>query len=125
MRSMSMPALHRVENVGRGTIVADHVRVARSLGDRTVGLLGRDGLAPDEGLWIERSPSIHMFFMRFPIDAVFVAADGRVAKVVPHLKPWRVVWWARGARDCLELAAGAAERSGTRAGDELRLVPTP
>ena len=114
--------LARVENVTRGTVVADRVRVARSLGDRTIGLLGRDGLDPDEGLWIERSPSVHMFFMRFPIDAVFVAADGQVTKVVHDLKPWRVVWWARGARDCLELAAGAATRSGTQAGDELRLV---
>ena len=116
------PRLVRVENVTRGTVVADRVRVARSMRDRTVGLLGRDTLAEDEGLWIERSPSIHMFFMRFAIDAVFVDADGRVTKVVPDLKPWRVVWWAPGARDCLELAAGAAARSGTRPGDELRIV---
>jgi len=112
----------RVENVTRGAVVAERVRVARSMRDRTVGLLGRDTLAPDEGLWIERSPSIHMFFMRFAIDAVFIGADGRVTKVVPNLKPWRVVWWAPGARDCLELAAGAAARSGTQPGDELRLV---
>ena len=120
---MTTPAaLVRVENVTRGAVVAGRVRVARSLRDRTVGLLGRDTLAADEGLWIERSPSIHMFFMRFAIDAVFVGADGRVTKVVPNLKPWRVVWWAPGARDCLELAAGTAARSGTRSGDELRLV---
>ena len=112
----------RVENVTRGAVVAERVRVARSMRDRTVGLLGRDALAADEGLWIERSPSIHMFFMRFAIDAVFIGADGRVTKVVPNLKPWRVVWWAPGARDCLELAAGAAARSGTQPGDELRLV---
>jgi uncharacterized membrane protein (UPF0127 family) len=123
IRPMTTSATHvRVENVTRGTVVAERVRVARSMRDRTVGLLNRDGMDPDEGLWIERSPSIHMFFMRFAIDAVFVAADGRVTKVVPDLKPWRVVWWAPGARDCLELAAGAAARSGTRAGDELRLV---
>ena len=112
----------RVENVTRGAVVAERVRVARSMRDRTVGLLGRDALAADEGLWIERSPSIHMFFMRFAIDAVFIGADGRVTKVVPNLKPWRVVWWAPGARDCLELAAGAAAHSGTQPGDELRLV---
>ena len=97
----------RVENVTRGTIVAERVRVARSMRDRTVGLLGRDSLDADEGLWIERSPSIHMFFMRFAIDAVFIDADGRVTKVVPDLKPWRVVWWAPGARDCLELGGGS------------------
>ena len=123
IRGMTTPAPHvRVENVTRAAVVAERVRVARSVRDRTVGLLGRDTLAADEGLWIERSPSIHMFFMRFAIDAVFVGADGRVTKIVPNLKPWRVVWWAPGARDCLELAAGAAARSGTRPGDELRLV---
>jgi uncharacterized protein len=116
------PSLARVENVTRGTVVAERVRVARSTRDRTVGLLNRDGLAAEEGLWIERSPSIHMFFMRFAIDAVFVGSDGHVTKVVADLKPWRVVWWARGARDCLELASGAAARSGTRPGDQLRLV---
>jgi uncharacterized membrane protein (UPF0127 family) len=118
----SPSALARVENVTRGTVVAERVRVARSARDRTIGLLNRDGLADDEGLWIERSPSSHLFFMRFAIDAVFVGAEGRVTKVVPDLKPWRVVWWARGARDCLELSSGAAARSRTVAGDELRLV---
>jgi uncharacterized membrane protein (UPF0127 family) len=120
-----VPAHVRIENVTRGTTVADRVLVARSMRDRTVGLLGRDSLAADEGLWIERSPSIHMFFMRFAIDAVFLDADRRVTKVVPDLKPWRVVWWAPGARDCLELPVGAAARSDTRRGDELRIVEAP
>ena len=95
----------------------------RSLTDRTVGLLGRRSLGAGEGLWIERSPSIHMFFMRFAIDAVFLAADGRVTKVVENLKPWRVVWWARGARDCLELPVGAVASSGTQVGDHLHVQP--
>jgi uncharacterized protein len=90
--------------------------------DRTVGLLRTPELQPGEGLWIEHAPSIHMFFMRYAIDAVFIAADGRVTKVVPNLKPWRVVWWARGARDCLELPAGAAAASGIQPGDQLQLI---
>ena len=110
-----------VANVDRNTVVGDRIRMARTLTDRTVGLLGTRSLAPGEGLWIERSPSIHMFFMRFAIDAVFVAADGRVTKIVENLRPWRVVWWARGARDCLELPVGAVEASGTRVGDRLEL----
>jgi uncharacterized membrane protein (UPF0127 family) len=110
----------RVENVERGTVVGDRIRLATSLKDRTVGLLGSAGLEPGEGLWIAQSPSIHMFFMRYPIDAVFVAPDGRVTKVVPNLKPWRVVWWARGARDCLELPAGAAASAQIQVGDHLR-----
>ena len=111
-----------VMNLTRETGVGDRIRVARSLKDRTVGLLRTPELKPGEGLWIERSPSIHMFFMRYAIDAVFVAADGRVTKVVPNLKPWRVVWWAPGARDCLELPAGAAAASGIQVGDRLQLT---
>jgi uncharacterized membrane protein (UPF0127 family) len=64
-----------------------------------------------------------MFFMRYPIDAVFVDKDHRVTKVVHDLKPWRVVWWAPGARDCLELPAGTARATNTQVGDQLRLVP--
>ena len=113
----------RVENASRGTVVAERVRIASSAMDRTVGLLRTPDVPLGEGLWIERSPSIHMWFMRYPIDAVFVSGDGLVTKVVANLRPWRVVWWARGARDCLELRAGAAAMSDTQRGDELRLVP--
>jgi len=112
----------RIENVTRRTTVAERVRVASSSMDRTVGLLRTPEVKPGEGLWIERSPSIHMFFMPYAIDAVFVSKQGRVTKVVANLKPWRIVWWARGARDCLELRAGAAAESATHAGDELRMV---
>ena len=112
----------RIENLTRRTTVAERVRVASSSLDRTVGLLRTPEVKPGEGLWIERSPSIHMLFMPYAIDAVFVSRQGRVTKVVANLKPWRIVWWARGARDCLELRAGAAAESATQAGDELQTV---
>jgi uncharacterized protein len=115
----------RVENLTRGTTVGERVRVAGSSLDRSVGLLRTPEVKSGEGLWIERSPSIHMFFMRYAIDAVFVGKSGRVTKVVSNLKPWRVVWWARGARDCLELRAGTAAESGTQVGDQLALEEIP
>jgi uncharacterized membrane protein (UPF0127 family) len=116
------PRLVRVDNVTRGTTIAGRVRVASSAVDRSVGLLRTPELPAGEGLWIERSPSIHMFFMRYPIDAIFVGADSRVRRISANLRPWRVVLWAIGARDCLEVAAGSADASGTRVGDELRLT---
>jgi uncharacterized membrane protein (UPF0127 family) len=119
---MTIDGLSSVRNDTRGSVVGDRVRVARTMSERTVGLLRTPQLSDGEGLWIERSPSIHMFFMRYPIDAVFVAADGRVTKIVENLKPWRVVWWAPGARDCLELHVGAVAASGTQVGDQLELI---
>jgi len=112
-----------VVNRTRGTVAVERCRVARSIGDRTVGLLGTSNLPAGEGLWIERSPSIHMFFMRYAIDAVFVDRDRRVVRVAERLRPWRIVAWVRGARDCLELPAGAARAAGINVGDELRLEP--
>jgi uncharacterized protein len=121
---MSRETRHvRIRNVTRETTLGDRVRVASSTLDRSVGLLRTPVLGPGEGLWIERSPSIHMFFMPYAIDAVFVSKDGRVTKVAANLRPWRVVWWAPGARDCLELPAGTAAASGTQVGDELILEP--
>jgi hypothetical protein len=113
----------QVANRTRGTIAVERCRVARSMRDRTLGLLGTSGLDPGRGLWIERSPSIHMFFMRYPIDAVFVDRHGKVVKIVERLRPWRIVALARGARDCLELPAGAARAAGINVGDELRREP--
>jgi uncharacterized membrane protein (UPF0127 family) len=112
-----------VRNVTRGTTLGERVRVASSTLDRTVGLLRTPSLEPGEGLWIERSPSIHMFFMPYAIDAIFVSKQSRVTKVAANLKPWRVVWWAPGARDCLELPAGAAAAAATQVGDELAMEP--
>jgi uncharacterized membrane protein (UPF0127 family) len=116
----------QVTNPARGTVLAERCQLASSLRDRTVGLLGQAGLEDGQGLWIERSPSIHMFFMRFAIDAVFVDEQDRVVRIVEHLRPWRIVAWARGARDCIELPAGSVRGTETQVGDQLaRASVTP
>lgn len=74
---------------------------------RSVGLLGRKGLEPGGGLLISRTGSVHMFFMRFAIDAVFVDKARTIVKIVPNLRPWRVAM-ARRAKSTLELPAGTA-----------------
>jgi uncharacterized protein len=113
----------RIANLTRGTSIAEHCRVASSLAERTVGLLATPQLPAGEGLLIERTQSIHMFFMRYPIDVIFVDGDGTVRKVVSGLPPWRVVWWARGARDCIELPVGALTASRTEPGDRVEVTP--
>jgi uncharacterized membrane protein (UPF0127 family) len=113
----------RIQNLTRGTIVAERCRVARSLRDRVVGLLGTPEPPPGQGLLIERTQSIHMFFMPYPIDVAFLDRGGRVTRSIPSLRPWQVVWWARGARDCVELGVGTLDASGTLAGDELSVQP--
>ena len=82
------------------------------------GLLGRKALAPEEGILLRPASSIHTWFMRFPIDAVFVDRELAVVGVAPNLKPWRAAA-RRGAHAVVELAAGESERHGLRPGDRL------
>ena len=60
-----------------------------------------------------------MFFMRFPIDALFVDRAGRVVRAVSGLRPWVPIVAARGAADVVELRSGTIAASGTQAGDDL------
>jgi uncharacterized protein len=87
------------------------------------GLLAEKELGEGEGLLIRPAPSIHTFFMRFPIDALFVSRDGEVLKVAANVRPWRMRSCRR-AYAVLELAAGEAERRGVAVGERIRAVPT-
>jgi uncharacterized protein len=101
-----------------GTVVCERCTVAHRMWPRMRGLLGKRGLDSGEGLLIRPAPSIHTFFMRFPIDVVFLSRQGEVLKVAERVPPWR-------ARSCrhsyavLELAAGEAGRRGIAVGDRL------
>ena len=114
-------------NLTRDTALCTSLEVAESFGGRFMGLMGRADLRPGAGLWLRPASSIHMLFMRFPIDAVFLAkpSDGggrRVVAVRPALRPWTgIVWWARGADGCLELPSGTAAASETAVGDVVLL----
>jgi len=105
-----------------GRLLLDRVSVSRAGEHQNAkGLLGRDGLAAGEGLLLsDPTGSIHMFFMRFAIDAVFLTKDLEVVKVVEDLKPWRMAR-ARGAKRILEIGSGEAARLGIKPGDRLVL----
>jgi uncharacterized membrane protein (UPF0127 family) len=103
-----------------GAVVCEHCVLADNLWTRLKGLLGRRGLGDGEGLLIRPTGSIHMFFMRFAIDAVFLDRELHVLKVVPDLKPWRMAA-TRGAKQVLEIAAGEADRRGLEPGQQLVL----
>jgi hypothetical protein len=113
----------RATNVTRAAVLAPSLEVADSFASRFMGLMGRSAPPAGGGMWLQPGSSIHMLFMRFPIDAVFLArpdAPGsrRVVAVHESLRPWTgVVWWARGADGVLELPAGTSAASGTAVGD--------
>jgi uncharacterized protein len=102
-----------------GTVVCGSCIVADNPVLRLRGLLGRR-LIEGEGLLLRPASAIHTWFMRFPIDAVFLDRQLVVVSVSDRLRPWRFAG-RRGARSVLELADGESERRGIRPGDQLRL----
>jgi len=114
-------------NLTRGTVLADHVEIAETLWARFMGLMGRRSLAPGDGLWLSGTNGIHMFFMRFAIDAIFLGRPGPTGDRVvlaarSFLRPWvGLVPLVRGADGCLELPVGTIEATGTVKGDTVRI----
>lgn len=101
-----------------GRIVCESVLVADKTGPRMRGLLGRGQLGSQDGIVLRPAWSIHTWFMRFPIDAVFLDPDQVVIKIVPELKPFGTAS-CRGAREVVELRAGEAGRRGLQIGDRV------
>ena len=126
---MSAARYRAARNLDRGTVLANRLETADGLWAKFMGLMGRKSLEAGAGLWLPDSNGIHMMFMRFPIDAVFVgrpvSADGGALPVVSvhrGLRAWTgLVPLVRGAHGVLELPVGTIERTGTIAGDRIVL----
>ncbi len=80
----------RVFNVSRNIEVAHNVQLAGDSRKRSKGLLGRDGLAPGEGLWIVPCEAVHTFWMRFPIDLIYLNRQHHVVKTRSNVRAWRI-----------------------------------
>lgn len=117
---MARVSLARVRRAADGAVICERCEIPETSFGRARGLLGRSGLDPGSGMLIDAAPSVHMFFMRFPLDVVFLDRDRTVVRVVHALKPWRAVG-AKRAVAALELPAGAAAEAGLAEGDVLVL----
>jgi uncharacterized membrane protein (UPF0127 family) len=88
--------------------MADHVEVPGTMFGRGLGLMFRRSLPAGHAMWIDPCNGIHMFWMNFAIDAVFLDRAQRVVKVYRRLGRWQVVPLVFGARSVVELAVLAA-----------------
>lgn len=111
-----------LRNARTDAVVAHALLPALDAATRNRGLLGRDSLEPDAAMLIAPTNAIHTFFMRFPIDVLFVARDGRILKIREALPAWRMSACLRG-HAVIEMAAHTVRGTGTRVGDRLLVAP--
>lgn len=103
-----------------GEVLLEHCEVALSSWQRFRGLMLRRELPEGHGIYFPGVSSIHMFFMRFPIDVAYLDKEGRILKLVERLKPWRLSA-CFGAAGLVEMPAGAAAAAGLSVGDRLHV----
>lgn len=108
-----------VKNVTQNTLLSDNCGHAQTFWARFKGLQLKKNFPEGCGLLITPCNSIHMFFMRFPIDAVFIDKDQTVLYIDESIKPWKISKVIRKSCSVLELPAGTAPATGTKPGDKL------
>jgi uncharacterized membrane protein (UPF0127 family) len=101
-----------------GDVVCERCELADNPLKRMRGLLGRTELAENEGMLFRPAGSIHMYFMRFPIDVLFCSRELVVLGIERDLQPWKTAK-RKGAKVVVELPVGGAV--GVEVGDRLFL----
>lgn len=111
----------QIVNITKNVIIAQEAQLAVTLDQRMRGLLGRDNLGPHEALILKPCSSIHTFFMRFPIDVLFVDRNMLVVKSIDNLVPNRLSPLVLSSIMAIELPAGKVHQTNTQIGDKIEL----
>ncbi len=103
-------------------VLCEKAYLATAWWERTRGLMFRKSIGPTDtidGMLIEFCNSIHMFFMRFALDIIFLDRDNRVVKVLHNKKPWTMSWFYWRATKVLELPVGKGDN--IQVGEQIRV----
>lgn len=100
-------------------VLVEQCLVARKFFTRFFGLMGKTHLPANQAIVFPKCNSIHTFFMRMPIDVVFVSATGEVVRVLNSLSPWKLLLPIKGAVHTIELGSNQATEKNIRQGDRL------
>ena len=113
----------KLVHVATGRVLAETLEKPRTFIGRGIGLMFRARLPEGHGMLIDPCNGIHMLFMRFAIDAVFLDRRDRVKKVYRRVPPWiGVVWLVWGAEKVVELPAGRLDGLDLPVGDQLEFA---
>lgn len=116
----------RLVDPATGRVLAAELERPRTFIGRGIGLMFRRALPAGRGMLIDPCNGIHMLFMRFPIDAVFLDRGDRVKAVYRRLPAWwGAVWLVWGAAKVVELPPSTLDGLDLPPGHQLRLEAVP
>jgi hypothetical protein len=107
---------------GSALLISGNIKKADSFFKKLFGLIFSAPLKESEGLLIEDCSSIHTFWMRYPIDVLFLDSNNKVIRYFENLKPFRMTPFVKGAIKTVELKSGTVKACSIKAGDCLKLM---
>lgn len=116
-----MILIKKVVNLSKNTILGEKVKLADTFGSRFLGLMFRKTLNEGEGLIVKPCNSIHMFFMQFPLDIIFVDKNNTVIYLIEGIRPWKISKIVRYSKYVIELPAGTISKTKTEVGDKIEI----
>lgn len=114
--------IYNITNATKGAQLASSAKVASNFFSRLFGLMLKKNIGDEEALIFYQAPSIHTFFMRFPIDILFLGRQMKVKRIVYALRPWRLSV-CRGADTTIELSSGKIRQTKVEVGDQIEITP--
>ncbi|OEF96202.1 DUF192 domain-containing protein [Desulfuribacillus alkaliarsenatis] len=108
-------------NQTTGVTIADDVQMATSFWSRLKGLMFTARLQEGNALYLSPCRSIHTFFMRYPIDVVYLDEKQQVIAVQHELKPNTIGSIHKHTRDIIELPVGVINKKKVDIGQILKL----
>ncbi len=119
-----------IRNVSNGNIIARDIEIARTIFQKAKGLMGRKDLPDDYGMLFDlgkdKKEGFWMFFMKIPIDIIFINSKKEIVDIKHCAKPlsidpgtWKIYYPENPARWVLEMNAGSMKRLKTKIGDKL------
>ncbi len=114
--------MKKVHIIMDGKIIIQKCNIATDFFSRLRGLMFRKQLSESEAIFFPHCNSIHTFFMRFPIDAIFIDNKYRVQKIIESVKPWKVIFPQKNVFGVIETKSLTAKNAGIKTGKEIKFL---
>ena len=111
----------KIFNQTKNSLLAEKIEMANTPILRMKGLLGRNSLKDNEAMIITSCNSIHTFFMRFAIDALFLDKQNKVVGLKENMLPFRITRIFPRANQVVELSAHKISQSRTQLNDLIQI----
>lgn len=111
----------KIVNATKNTTLAEKAIFVENIFARMKGLLGLSELKQGKAIILKPCNSIHTFFMRFPIDVLFLDKENKVVEAISSVKPYRISKIYFNAKSAVELPSGVIKSSSTEKGDYLEV----